>query len=495
MAGPVSHPAGLYRNSEPDPVTEGRQIFDAQPGSEHASTLARIGTTMGRMPDASATRGDAWLRARVLVTVAAGIVFAILVVTHVPRVNGPDYWQWPWQRRGDVLLVAILLLVATSPALAAQFVRSRAVALVLLGFTVVLLQFTGNQLQPGRHGEARIEAIAHDQLQTSYFTVAESIVKAPGIDWLGEYDELLKLAPQHATTKPPGPVAFYVLLIRLAGAARAPLVIAVALSLLSACGVAAAWWMVRTITGDDETGRIAATLLALSPSMTLFFLYLDPVYPILSCALVALWFRALEGDRRRDAVFFGLVLFLATMTSYTLLVLGLPLAAITATRLVRRGALRRLRILELVAIAIGVAVTSHALFALVTGFNPISAFRTALAMQAYQLPLLHRPWPKTIPFDLLDFFLGAGWVPLVPALWWVTKHRDVTAWTFLTPFVVAVTGLIQAETARVWIFLLPLLFLPASLELRTWSERQRIAVYMTMVVVLVALYTNMRFIG
>jgi hypothetical protein len=429
-----------------------------------------------------------------LLTVAAGIVFAILVFAHVPGVNGPDYWQWAWQRRGDVALVALLLLVAAAPALAAQFVRSRIGALVLLGVSVIALQFAGNALQPGLHGVARIDHVAHDQLETSYFTVAESIVDAHGIDWLGQYDALLRLAPQHATTKPPGPVAFYVFLIRLAGAARAPLVIAIAISLLSACGVAATWWMVRTMTGDDEAGCTAATLLALSPAMTLFFLYLDPVYPIFSCALLGLWFRALERDSRRDALLFGLLLFLTTMTSYTLLVLGLPLAAMTLTRLARRGGLRRIRIFELVAIALGVALAVHALFAFVTGFNPLSAFRTALAMQAYQLPLLHRPWPKTVPFDLLDFFLGAAWVPLIPAAWWVAKHRDVSAWTFLTPFVVAVTGLIQAETARVWIFLLPLLFLPAARELRTWSERQRIAVYATMVVVTIALYANMRFI-
>jgi hypothetical protein len=439
-------------------------------------------------PAAAPARSKLWL------TLAAGIVFAILVFVHVPGVNGPDYWQWAWQRRGDVALVVLLLFVAAAPALAAQFVRSRAAMLVLLGLSVVALQFAGNALQPGLHGVARIDHVAHDQLETSYFTVAESIVNAHGIDWLGQYDELLRLAPQHATTKPPGPVAFYVLLIRLAGAARAPLVIAIVIALLSACAVATTWWMVRTITGDDEAGRAAATLLALSPSMTLFFLYLDPVYPIFSCALLALWFRALERDSRRDALLFGLLLFLATMTSYTLLVTGLPLAGMTLTRLVRRGAFRHLRIFELVAIAVGVAVAVHALFTFVTGFNPISAFRTALAMQAYQLPLLHRPWPKSIPFDLLDFLLGAAWVPLIPAAWWVAKHRDVSAWTFLTPFVVALTGLIQAETARVWIFLLPLLFLPAARELRTWSERQRIAGYATMVVVTIALYMNMTFI-
>ncbi len=423
--------------------------------------------------------------ARVALTVAVGIVFAILVAAHVPGVNGPDYWQWAWQRRSDVVLLVFFFLVAASPALVAQRVRSRAGMLALLGLSVILLQFTGNQLQPRDHGVARIDRLAHDQLQTSYYTVAESIARAKDIDWLGQYDQLLRLAPQHATTKPPGPVAFYLALIRLAGPMHAPLVIAMAISLLSACAVVAMWWMARTISGDDDVALQAATLLALAPSMTLFFLYLDPVYPLFSCALLATWWKA----TRRSAVLFGLILFAATMTSYTLLVLGVALAGMTLPRLRQRVTW------ELVGIALGVALAAHVLFALVTGFNPLSGFRTALAMQAYQLPLLHRPWPRTIPFDLLDFLLGAGWVPLAPAVLWVARRRDVTVWMLLTPLVVALTGLIQAETARVWSFLLPLLLFPAACELRQWSRLQRLAVHGSMLVVLVALYANMVFLA
>jgi hypothetical protein len=420
---------------------------------------------------------------RAALTVTIGIVFAILVFAHLPGLNGPDYWIWHWQRRGDVLRVVLLFALAAIPALVAQYVRSRAMALLLVCASVVALQFAGSG------GVARIERIAHDQLQTSYFTVADSIVKTPGIDWLGQYDELLRRAPQHATTKPPGPVAFYIAIIRLAGSARAPLVMAIAISLLSAAAVIATWWMARTLTDDDGVALETATLLTLAPSMTLFFLYLDPIYPLFACAMLATWWTALQRESRSAAAVFGLVLFATTMISYTLLVLGVPLAGMALMRWRRRSTY------ELAAIALGVVMAMHALFALATGFNPISAFRTALAMQAYQLPLLHRPWPKTIPFDLLDFFLGAAWVPLVPAICWIARRRDVTSWLVVTPFVVAVTGLIQAETARVWIFLLPLLFLPAARELRTWSARQRLAVHATMVMVVIALYMNMVFIG
>jgi hypothetical protein len=223
--------------------------------------------------------------------------------------------------------------------------------------------------------------------------------------------------------------------------------------------------------------------------MTLFFLYLDPVYPIFSCALLGTWYLTLERESRRTAILFGLILFVTTMTGYTLLVVGFALGGMTLARMRRRSTY------ELVAIALGVTVAAHIVFALVTGFNPISAFRTAMAMQEYQLPLLHRPWPKTIPFDLLDFFLGAGWAALVPAIFGLKQRREITIACFATPFIVALTGLIQTETARVWIFLLPLLFLPAALELQQWTRRQRMSVYAVQVVVLIALYANMIFLN
>ena len=192
---------------------------------------------------------------RAALTVAVGVVFAILVFGHVPYVNGPDYWQWAWQRRGDLLLVVGCLALASSPAFLAQRVRSGTLAVALLGLSVIALQFTANAIQLGLHGVRRIEVIAHDQLQTSYFTVAASIVAAERagapVDWLGDYDEILRHAPQHATTKPPGPLAFYVAMVRVAGPENAPMAIAVVIGLLSAAAVVATWVGVRIVAGEE----------------------------------------------------------------------------------------------------------------------------------------------------------------------------------------------------------------------------------------------------
>jgi hypothetical protein len=54
--------------------------------------------------------------------------------------------------------------------------------------------------------------------------------------------------------------------------------------------------------------------------------------------------------------------------------------------------------------------------------------------------------------------------------------------------------LLQLETARVWNFMMPLVMLPAGLELARWNRPWRAAVYATMVFVLAAVCQNVKFI-
>jgi hypothetical protein len=62
------------------------------------------------------------------------------------------------------------------------------------------------------------------------------------------------------------------------------------------------------------------------------------------------------------------------------------------------------------------------------------------------------------------------------------------------PIIVALTGLLAAETARVWIFLMPLVAFPAALELARWRLRERVAVYVLLFGGAIAVYANAAFI-
>ena len=59
---------------------------------------------------------------------------------------------------------------------------------------------------------------------------------------------------------------------------------------------------------------------------------------------------------------------------------------------------------------------------------------------------------------------------------------------------VAVLGLLQLETARVWSFMLPLAMLPIGLELATWPPRARAVPYAAMVLMTAAVCQNIKFI-
>jgi hypothetical protein len=56
-----------------------------------------------------------------------------------------------------------------------------------------------------------------------------------------------------------------------------------------------------------------------------------------------------------------------------------------------------------------------------------------------------------------------------------------------------VLGLMQAETARIWCFLLPVLILPAAAEVSRWPRRAQIAVFGAMWMLLCLVGQNLTF--
>ena len=100
-----------------------------------------------------------------------------------------------------------------------------------------------------------------------------------------------------------------------------------------------------------------------------------------------------------------------------------------------------------------------------------------------------------IPFDLLDFALGVGWAPVAAAIFFLRRstRADVAVAGLVTPLIVAASGLLQAETARVWIFLMPFVAFAAALEMIHWGRAGRLLVFGSMIVVTIAVYANMRF--
>src|SRR5215470_9302704 len=129
--------------------------------------------------------------------------------------------------------------------------------------------------------------------------------------------------------------------------------------------------------------------------------------------------------------------------------------------------------------------------------------KTAINNQSRILLDLPRPYPQTIFWDLFDFALGAGWIGFLlaglsvcryaqPALF--KRELQIILLALAQILAVAVAGLLQAEVARVWIFMMPLLMIPVGLELQHWKFSHRFIAYSCLWLILNTIYQNMIFI-
>jgi hypothetical protein len=329
---------------------------------------------------------------------------------------------------------------------------------------------------------------------------AEALRVGQAERWLESYPRLLPSFHLHGRTKPPGPILFHRAFQKALGEGpRAAQAAGLAIGLLATLSIPASFLLIRLLTASEEAAFAGASFLALCPGPILFFPQLDQVYPVVSCALVGCWVLALATQRIRYACAFGLVSSLALFFSYSLLTLGVVLGLFTLASVQRRRSLRFA--VAGSAAALGSLCAVYAAVFGATGFDPIETFRTAVANQAAILPRLGRPYPGSIPFDLLDFALGAGWIsaPLVAFFLFDggagagAASRRAAIFGLVQIVGLALTGLVQTETARVWQFLLPLFLCPVGCELAAWRPAQRNSVYACLWLVTTTICRNMRF--
>lgn len=433
---------------------------------------------------------------RSIVAAAVAVAFGIGVWLHAPGLNGPWYAPWPWLRRDGLLSIAFWFALAAVPAIVAQsgVIRRRWIAVAMAAASAVALQVAALSLA-GQPPLERLAMQVRDPVNISYFTAAQQYTdlhqRRPDVALAPSFDRLIGFFPMHARTKPLLPVLIYVALFRTFGAAT-PIAAGALVAILTAASVVAMFMAARQV-ADADIAVTACALLALMPGVALFFPHFDVFYSLFTCGIIATWPRALRGSAVSAAVF-GFIVFAMSLMSYALLVLGAFCGALAILEMLRSR--MPAKVLTACGIAIGVLLGCSLVLKLSTGYAAAATFRAALAQQSEILPHLHRPYPLTIPFDLLDFALGAGWAPVIAAVLFVTR-RERSATTalaiagLLTPCVVAATGLLQAETARVWIFLLPLLALPAAMEMARWRTAERVVVLSSVVFVTIALYANM----
>jgi hypothetical protein len=486
------------------------------------------------------------LRIKLVVVLVATAVVTALLALNVDGINGPTFWHWPWRPipAGRVFLA---MGIASVPFFLALLLDGpgrarRSVAIVLLMISCYALKIASviyrDDVTPADSPNLQlIQIIVENKDATSYYTDAAAFSGFPLRHWVTLYPELMPRLNLHSKSKPPGPIFYWWSLIKLMGAGpRTALVGGLLVGAICTLSIPATYLLLKRLLNAEQAAFCGASFLTLCPGFVLFFPYLDPAYILLSAALIGLWLCGLSDGRARWAVMLGAMLAITLLVTFNVLVIGLFMAGLP---LVMRGeplGRRLVRSIKQGAIALMTMGVLLTLLWITVGYDPVATFRSAWVNQHDLLRQYadQRPWPRTIPWDLVDFALGSGWISVVLVFFWIVGRKDEltraegggqkaevdtrpaptlspgvdgfhpsafmlqpSALVHLALFqlvAVAVLGLLQLETARVWNFMLPLLMIPVGLELSRWPRGARLVPYGCLILVMAAICQNVKFV-
>jgi hypothetical protein len=444
-------------------------------------------------------------RARVpgeaLLVVATALLFCGLAWGEVRYVNGPDYWAWTW-RTLPLLRTAALLFF---PLLALAYVHHRVESgdnrgrLVWILVPVLLaFQLMAIQADPASFGMIRM--LVTSPLVTGFFTDALRISDIG--DWIAAFHTIpLEI---HSASHPPGPILAYKVLIDSLGEYWASYAGGFLIAALASLGPAVMFQFSRLWTTDPRTRLLACLLYTLTPGVILFFPVGDQVYPILAMYMVLGWVYSLERSLSY-AAFFGCVLFVSTMFAYNLLTLGAFFTLYTIYRSCEpHSRIQWRRIGRAAVVAVLVFAGLHLLLHLATGYRPLLAFHQAVRNQEAIDAILRRPYAPALFFNVYDLFLAAGIAPFPLLVLYLKDNarnfaqppRELTlsCCGLLTIAIVNISGLLSAETARLWLFLQPFVVMPVALKLARMNRREVTCVLLAQWLVLVVLKAKMWFL-
>ncbi len=447
-------------------------------------------------------------RWRAALVIVVGLALAAGVAAHWPDwLMGTYYWKWWWTRLpaagiyGGLALAAVPLFVGLI-----LFERGK----IPLSAAIELATLTAFAERIGwvcGHSQALdlsylAYAVRHPYI-TSFYVDAASLTHVKG--WLAHYDELSLGLNVHSRNKPPGAILFYSAFIKLMGNSEETARIAgLVLAGLQAASVIACAFLLRVLSRSDRVTVYGSCYFAMCPGFVLPFPMFDPLYTLFVAPLCALWVLAIERNRVWISVVAALVLTLASLMMFNFLVIGFFMVGVALFAGGRSPSATIFRFARHGTVMIGVTLVVYLLLGAFTGYNPISTFVAACRNQRLMdmSPLQVRPYPRTLVFDLVDFALGSGWMSFMLAGMCVvamlrsdprSRLTRIVVLCLLQLLVVAVSGLLQAETLRVWNFLLPLLMLPVGMELARCSAWQRLGVFVALWLVLGAMAQNMIF--
>jgi hypothetical protein len=482
------------------------ELYFSVAGTSKGKPTLRPPNHAPKQPASHALKQPTVPNRRALAILAIGFAFSIGVLYEWEPLNGIrslTNWDWAWQdldtfRQGVGLLAPGLAIAGILWTLGDTIseMRGRALAAILaiVNFAMLMLSMVADP-----RGLDRVGQIVASPDATAYFTDAANIHGLAA--WLGHFQQASLHA--HASTHPAGPIVFYYAFLQIFGADAGAQIGGYAVGLAGSAGVFLMYFFAGLWTADRRARVCACAFYALLPALLVFFPEFDQAYPIFSMLMILTWIKSLDGSNMQSA-YLGAILFLATFFAYNLLATGAFLAYYGIYFIWRRGGTAWTTLLRSSAIAISVCVGLYLVLWLATGYNAPAAFRHAMANQAGIAANLNRRYGIFAVLDLYDLCLGAG-IIAVPLLYFYLRgalkkfdwDRDGLALTLIglaTILTVDLSGLLRGETARVWLFLQPLLVVPVAIELSRYDRPWRISIFAMQWFIAVCIKAKMSFV-
>jgi hypothetical protein len=451
-------------------------------------------------------------RAACVLAVAA--FFAIAVHQHLFHVNSHYYYTWTWQWIPSQTVYPIMLSLGV-PFFLAQGLYARRPSAAWVGLLMVsalALMIGGACVQQNPPGFSRIPDVVQSRWSTGYFAQA-AVVLRKGISarqLLARYPTLLDHFYLHPRQKPPGLVLIEMGIIRLFGPGQLGATISgLLIGVVASFSILATYLFIAFFTNSRDAAFFGASYLALCPSLVLFFPMWEQGYAILTVTVAVLWGLALLRNQLRYSIALGVAYAAAGFITYLPGVIAIFLIGFASLRWFTDPQCRLGRIFTHFIASLAAFAACYAALWATTGFNPVATLRECTRqvyilwdklINVYHYP--HHSLPGTVPTDLYDFALASGWMSFVLAGFYfksafrqrLTPQSRVAILSVLQFVLIALTGALQVETARIWMFMLPMLMLPVGLELANWRPGARLAVYAALLILTAEMCQSMEFI-
>ena len=233
---------------------------------------------------------------------------------------------------------------------------------------------------------------------------------------------------------------------------------------------------------DRRVGLILALLAISIPSLLHFTPSIDSFGAVLAATFLYLWLLALKMSRWWVYLLAGAAAVLMLMWSFGFLILGV-VAAAAALPVWCQGSVQQRRVhWRGLVLCVSTFAVAYALVYLWSGYNILTALPASLAAHRQVLATWGRSYWVWVPMNLYDFLLFMGPALVVvttAATYWGLKVRQWPpmaigfVWGLLIALgLLLISGSTRGEVGRIWVFLMPLVALPAAQQVSELREGQ-----------------------